>query len=49
MLGRMNLEDFRAASSPKVVGRENLIKALEGQSLDFFLMLSSSASILGHL
>ncbi|KAL1957332.1 hypothetical protein VTO42DRAFT_6121 [Malbranchea cinnamomea] len=49
VLAQMTLDEFRGALEPKVTGTQNLVKALEGQSLDFFLMLSSGASIIGNL
>lgn len=47
-MAQMTLEEFHAAIRPKVAGSQNLAKAL-GSQLDFFLMLSSGASIIGNL
>lgn len=49
MLSRMGLDDFKSVTAPKVIGTQRLLEALKGQALDFFLMLSSSASIIGNL
>lgn len=45
----MGLDDFKSVTAPKVIGTQRLLEALKGQALDFFLMLSSSASIIGNL
>ena len=45
----MDVNEFHAAARPKVAGTQALIKALEDQPLDFFLMFSSGASIIGNL
>ncbi|PGH16655.1 hypothetical protein AJ80_05157 [Polytolypa hystricis UAMH7299] len=49
VLSQMDLDEFQAAIHPKVTGTQTLIKALESENLDFFLMLSSGASIIGNL
>ncbi|OCL04357.1 hypothetical protein AOQ84DRAFT_416453 [Glonium stellatum] len=49
VLAQMDLKDFQTVTQPKVIGTQNLIKALESQPLDFFFMLSSGASIIGNL
>ena len=43
----MSREDFQAAIQPKVDGSLHLKKMFTGPSLDFFVMLSSLASVLG--
>lgn len=43
----MSYEDFGTAVQPKVSGTANLDKVFENPSLDFFIMLSSIASIAG--
>jgi aryl carrier-like protein len=45
----MDLHSFQRAVKPKSIGTQNAIKSLENQPLDFFLMLSSIASVLGTL
>jgi NADPH:quinone reductase-like Zn-dependent oxidoreductase/NADP-dependent 3-hydroxy acid dehydrogenase YdfG len=46
---QMSLQDFKRATLPKCEGTNNLIEVLKDQSLDFFLMLSSIAGILGMI
>lgn len=48
-MAQMTLEDFQIALRPKVAGTQNLVNALQGQTLDFFVMFSSDASIIGNL
>ncbi|KAH6658934.1 hypothetical protein BKA67DRAFT_509967 [Truncatella angustata] len=49
ILEQMSLADYQAAVSPKVDGSWNLHQAFNKvDSLDFFIMLSSLAGILGH-
>lgn len=43
----MTIDAFRAALEPKIYGTRNLIQAVKGLSLDFFLLLSSMSSIIG--
>lgn len=43
----MSLEDYMAATKPKVQGTRNLDNAFASDSLDFFIMLSSITAILG--
>lgn len=43
----MTLEDFETVLAPKVDGTLNLSQTFGGQSLDFFVILSSAISILG--
>lgn len=45
----MNVDQFHASAGPKVAGTQALIEALKEQPLDFFLMFSSGASIIGNL
>lgn len=45
----MDVNQFHASAGPKVSGTQALIKALQDQPLDFFLMFSSGASIIGNL
>ncbi|PGH11972.1 hypothetical protein AJ79_04559 [Helicocarpus griseus UAMH5409] len=49
VLAQMELNDFQTVIRPKVTGTKNLVKVLEGHNLDFFVMLSSGASIIGNL
>ncbi|TAQ91354.1 hypothetical protein B7494_g345 [Chlorociboria aeruginascens] len=49
VLAQMDLNDLKVAMAPKVRGTQQLMKALENQPLDFFLMLSSVAGIVGNL
>ncbi|PGH00190.1 hypothetical protein AJ79_08295 [Helicocarpus griseus UAMH5409] len=49
VISHMTWEEFQDAIQPKVTGTQNLVKALQGHALDFFLMLSSGASIIGNL
>ncbi|KAK2767749.1 Type I Iterative PKS [Arachnomyces sp. PD_36] len=49
VLAQMDVNQFHASAGPKVAGTQTLIKALEDQPLDFFLMFSSGASIIGNL
>lgn len=44
----MSLEDYRTALRPKVRGTRNLHLALSNSPLDFFIMLSSFAGIIGN-
>ncbi|ESZ91056.1 hypothetical protein SBOR_8550 [Sclerotinia borealis F-4128] len=46
---KMSLEDFKLATQPKCLGTSNLVEAFKGQPLDFFLMLSSIAGLLGMI
>ena len=48
-MAQMTLEDFQIALRPKVDGTKNLANALRDQTLDFFVMFSSDASIVGNL
>lgn len=49
MLAQMDVDQFHASAGPKVAGTQALIQALKDQPLDFFLMFSSGASIIGNL
>ncbi|OBS24644.1 hypothetical protein FPOA_05184 [Fusarium poae] len=44
----ITLEDFDAVFGPKVNGALNLHHCLQGQKLDFFVMLSSGCGVLGN-
>ncbi|THC88924.1 hypothetical protein EYZ11_011625 [Aspergillus tanneri] len=44
----MTYSDFSAAVRPKVVGSLNLHNAFLTQHLDFFILLSSAAGIVGN-
>lgn len=44
----MDIERFRAVLRPKVQGSQNLHDVLAGRKLDFFIMFSSLASIVGN-
>ncbi|KAL7619526.1 hypothetical protein AAE478_010066 [Parahypoxylon ruwenzoriense] len=48
ILEQMAIQDYFAATKPKVYGSWNLHWAFEGSQLRFFVMLSSLASILGQ-
>ena len=48
-MAQMTLDDFQIALQPKVNGTKNLAKGLQRQTLDFFVMFSSDASIIGNL
>ncbi|KAL8907696.1 MAG: hypothetical protein Q9207_001265 [Kuettlingeria erythrocarpa] len=48
ILEQMTLEDYYAATHPKVQGSWNLHQHLRQQPLDFFIMLSSLAGIVGY-
>ncbi|KAL8720573.1 MAG: hypothetical protein Q9225_002592 [Loekoesia sp. 1 TL-2023] len=48
ILEQMTLEDYYAAIRPKVQGSWNLHQQLAKQPLDFFIMLSSLAGIVGY-
>ena len=48
ILEQMTLEDYYAAVRPKVQGSWNLHEQFSGQELDFFVMLSSLAGIVGY-
>ncbi|KAI1754791.1 beta-ketoacyl synthase domain-containing protein [Xylaria castorea] len=45
---KMTLEEFAAPLGPKVYGTINLDKAFASPDLDFFIMLSSSATVIGN-
>ncbi|KAI1422806.1 hypothetical protein F5Y12DRAFT_716937 [Xylaria sp. FL1777] len=45
---KMTLEEFGAPLGPKVYGTMNLDKVFASPDLDFFIMLSSSATIIGN-
>ena len=45
---QMTLEEFTAPLGPKVYGTMNLDKAFASPELEFFIMLSSSATIIGN-
>jgi hypothetical protein len=47
VIEQMSVDDYQLALRPKVQGTQNLNTAF-GSSLDFFIMLSSCASILGN-
>ncbi|TAQ83605.1 hypothetical protein B7494_g8071 [Chlorociboria aeruginascens] len=47
MIESMQLEEYNAVLRPKVCGTQNLLKAFDTPTLEFFVMLSSTASILG--
>ncbi|TVY93276.1 Highly reducing polyketide synthase [Lachnellula willkommii] len=49
VLSKMDIEDFKLATAPKCTGTANLVKALDGQPLEFFLMLASIASVVGSI
>lgn len=44
----MSEDDFRAPLGPKVAGTTNLSESFESLSLEFFIMLTSTATILGN-
>lgn len=44
----MILEDYEAATIPKVEGSWNLHRVFDGIELDFFVLLSSLAGVIGH-
>ena len=44
----MSEDDFRAPLGPKVTGTTNLSESFESLSLEFFIMLTSTATILGN-
>ncbi|KAI8632481.1 putative polyketide synthase [Xylariaceae sp. FL1651] len=46
-LTQMHLDDFQAGLKPKYYGTINLAKAFTSDNLDFFIMLSSLAGIVG--
>ncbi|KAH9992683.1 KR domain-containing protein [Xylariaceae sp. FL0662B] len=48
LVENMTLEDYETAVKPKVQGSWNLHQALAGLELDFFVMLSSLAGVLGQ-
>lgn len=45
----MELEDFKISTAPKCTGTANLVTALGGQPLEFFLMLASISSVVGTI
>ena len=45
----MSSEDFRHVLGPKLVGTYNLHEVFENQQLDFFLILSSYAGLIGNI
>jgi len=47
LLSGLTWEQFQTVMRPKVQGAWNLHQAAQGQSLDFFVMFSSAASLLG--
>lgn len=49
VLSKMSLEDFKLATQPKCLGTSNLVEVFNNQPLDFFLMLSSTAGMLGMI
>ncbi|KAF7860820.1 hypothetical protein EAF04_008338 [Stromatinia cepivora] len=49
ILSKMSLEDFKLATQPKCLGTSNLVEVFNNQPLDFFLMLSSTAGMLGMI
>ncbi|KAJ8061328.1 hypothetical protein OCU04_010391 [Sclerotinia nivalis] len=49
VLSKMSLEDFKLATQPKCLGTSNLVEVFNDQPLDFFLMLSSTAGMLGMI
>lgn len=46
-LSQMSVEDFQAALKPKYDGTKNAVNSFAGDRLDFFIMLSSIASVIG--
>lgn len=46
--GELTIEDFQIVFGPKVQGTKNLDELFYDQSLDFFIMFSSLASIVGN-
>ncbi|PYH44655.1 type I polyketide synthase [Aspergillus saccharolyticus JOP 1030-1] len=44
---KMSTEDYRTVRQPKIDGTYNLHDALQGQSLDFFIILSSYMGLVG--
>ena len=46
-LSRMRVHEYKDAISPKVLGTQNLVSALNHITFDFFVMLSSCNAILG--
>lgn len=49
VLSKMGLEDFKVATQPKCLGTSNLVEVFNDQTLEFFLMLSSTAGMLGMI
>ncbi|KAF2797221.1 hypothetical protein K505DRAFT_399134 [Melanomma pulvis-pyrius CBS 109.77] len=47
VISQMNVEDFAACISPKVVGSQNLVRALESHPLQFVLLMSSAVGVIG--
>ena len=48
MINKMEITAFRAALRPKVMGTVNLHTLLLSTPLDFFIMLSSCAGVIGN-
>lgn len=48
VIGEQTWEDFEKVLNPKVLGLLNIYKAVDKEKLDFFIMLSSVASVLGN-
>ncbi|MFJ7837990.1 SDR family NAD(P)-dependent oxidoreductase [Lysinibacillus sphaericus] len=49
MLIDLNWEDFEKVMNPKVVGTLNVFNAIDKETLDFFMMLSSITSVIGNM
>jgi acyl transferase domain-containing protein/acyl carrier protein/SAM-dependent methyltransferase len=49
LLLKQSAEDFAAVIRPKVFGTANLLAAAAGEPLDFFVLCSSIASVLGNV
>lgn len=49
LFDQMTLEEYRAVIDPKIRGSLNLHHAFDNADLDFFIMLSSGAAIMGNM
>lgn len=49
MFDKMSFEDWRDSTDPKIRGTLNLHRAFADKNLDFFLTLSSVASVIGNV
>ena len=48
-ISQITREDFQTVARPKIDGTKNLLDALNGQTFDFFILLSSASAIIGSL